>query len=270
MVESRRRRRAFLRESVIVVVAAVVIAVVVKTFFFQAFSIPSGSMNNTLLKGDRVLVDKFSPWFEAEPTRGDVVVFKDPGHWLDGSAEAPAPHSGVGYDVQNALSDVGLMPSADESYLIKRVIAVGGDTVDCRAGRPLSVNGVVLHEPYLYPGATPCNDDAVGTVVVPAGDLWVMGDHRDDSADSRTQRLRGNGGGFVPVSDVVGRADVVVWPLSHWAALPEPDTFHQSGLSQPADGIAEPAAIAALAVLALSALFLLRRRRRLRRVPRRA
>ncbi|WP_042421673.1 signal peptidase I [Streptacidiphilus anmyonensis] len=266
MAESRRGGRSFLRESVVVIVAAVVIAVLVKTFFFQAFSIPSGSMNSTLIKGDRVLVDKFSPWFGSTPARGDVVVFKDPGHWLDGTAEAPAPHSGFGYDVQNALSDIGLMPSADESYLIKRVIAVAGDTVDCRAGQPLRVNGVVLHEPYLYPGATPCDDDAVGTVVVPKGDLWVMGDHRDDSADSRTQRLRGNGGGFVPVSDVVGRADVVVWPLGHWAALAEPDTFHQSGLSQPGDGIAEPLAIGALAALTLAALLLLRRRRRSRRL----
>ncbi|WP_042382479.1 signal peptidase I [Streptacidiphilus melanogenes] len=268
MAESRRARRSLLRDSAIVVVAAVVIALVVKTFFFQAFSIPSGSMNNTLLKGDRVLVDKFSPWFGAEPARGDVVVFKDPGHWLDDTAEAPTPHNGVGAYVQNALSDIGLMPSADENYLIKRVIAVGGDTVSCRAGQPLRVNGVILHEPYLYPSATPCDDDAVGTVVVPAGDLWVMGDHRDDSADSRTQRLRGHGGGFVPVSDVVGRADVVVWPLSRWAALPEPDTFHQSGLSQPGDGILEPLALGALVVLTLGLALLYRRRRRVRRVRR--
>jgi signal peptidase I len=262
VAEIRRRRRSFLRESVIVIGAAIVIAVVVKTFFFQAFSIPSGSMNNTLLKGDRVLVDKFSPWFGAAPARGDVVVFKDPGQWLDGSAEAPQPHSGFGYDIQSALSDIGLMPSADDNYLIKRVIAVGGDTVSCQAGQPLRVNGAVLREPYLYPSASPCDDDAVGTVKVPEGDLWVMGDHRDDSADSRTQRLRGHGGGFVPVSDVVGRADVVVWPLGRWTALPEPDTFHQPGLSQAGDGIAEPLAVGTLVVLSLSGALLLRRRRR--------
>jgi signal peptidase I len=195
-----------------------------------------------------------------------VVVFKDPGHWLDGTPEAPQPHGGVGYDVQSVLSEIGLMPSADDSYLIKRVIAVGGDTVSCRAGRPLSVNGVALHEPYLYPSATPCDDDAVGTVVVPKGDLWVMGDHRNDSADSRAQRLRGHGGGFVPVSDVVGRADVVVWPLERWETLAEPETFRQAGLSQPGDGVAEPIALGALVVLPLSGVILFRRERRRRGV----
>jgi signal peptidase I len=262
MAGSRRAGRSLARESIIVVVAAILIAVLVKTFFFQAFSIPSGSMNNTLLKGDRVLVDKFSPWFGATPARGDVVVFKDPGQWLDGTPEAPQPHSGVGYDVQSVLSAIGLMPSADDSYLIKRVIAVGGDTVSCQAGQPLRVNGLPLHEPYLYPGATPCDDDPVGTVRVPRGELWVMGDHRDDSADSRTQRRRGHGGGFVPLSDVVGRADVVVWPIGRWSTLAEPDTFHQSGLSQAGDGVAEPIALGALVVLPASGAVLLRRRRR--------
>ncbi|RAG83383.1 signal peptidase I [Streptacidiphilus pinicola] len=265
MAESGRGGRSLLRETIVVVGAALVIAVLVKTFFFQAFSIPSGSMNNTLLKGDRVLVDKFSPWFGATPARGDVVVFKDPDHWLDGTPEAPQPHPGLGHDVQSVLSDVGLMPSADDSYLIKRVIAVGGDTVSCQAGRPLRVDGVVLHEPYLYPGATPCDNDAVGTVVVPKGDLWVMGDHRNDSADSRTQRRAGRDGGFVPVADVVGRADVVVWPVGRWATLPEPDTFHQAGLPRPGDGVAEPIALATLVLLPLSGAALLGRGRRRRR-----
>ncbi|WP_236656602.1 signal peptidase I [Streptacidiphilus jiangxiensis] len=248
-----------------VVVSALVLAVLVKTFAFQAFSIPSDSMNNTLLKGDRVLVDKFSPWFGATPTRGDVVVFKNPGHWLDDTPEAPQPHSGFGYDVQNLLSDVGLMPAVDQSFLIKRVIAVGGDTVSCVAGQPVKVDGVALHEPYLYPGATPCDEDAVGTVVVPKGDLWVMGDHRNDSADSRYQRIHGRGGGFVPLSDVVGRADVVAWPLGRWATLPEPATFQQAGLTRPDDGLTEPIAVGAIvAVVLAGAAFLLRRRRRQR------
>ncbi|MEY9877313.1 signal peptidase I [Streptacidiphilus sp. MAP12-33] len=249
----RRGGGSFLREASVVVVAALVLAVVVKTFGFQAFSIPSGSMNNTLLKGDRVLVDKFSPWFGATPARGDVVVFKDPGHWLEGTPEAPKPHSGLGYDVQNVLSDVGLMPSASDSYLIKRVIAVGGDTVTCVAGQPLRVDGHALSEPYLFPGEKPCDTNPVGTVKVPKGDLWVMGDHRDDSADSRWQRIQGRGGGFVPLSDVVGRADIVAWPIGRWATLPEPATFHQPGLTAPDDGLAEPIAIGAIAVVAVAA-----------------
>ncbi|WP_319661768.1 signal peptidase I [Streptomyces sp. MI02-7b] len=210
------------QELPILIVVALVVALGIKTFFVQAFSIPSGSMQNTLQVGDRVLVDKFTPWFGAEPQRGEVVVFRDPGGWLD---DQPAQDGGASPNViSKALAFVGLMPSADEQDLIKRVIAVGGDTVTCERGEPVEVNGRPLNEPYVYPGATPCDDLPVGTVKVPKDHLWVMGDHRDSSRDSRAH-VEEPGGGFVPVDDVIGRAFVVAWPLSRWSLLPVPATF---------------------------------------------
>ena len=195
------------------VVVALLLALFVKTFLLQAFVIPSDSMNDTIVRGDRVLVDKLSPWFGRTPHRGEVVVFHDPGDWL---ADEPVAHPS---SLDRALAAVGLMPDPGERDLIKRVIAVGGDTVDCRAGQPVRVNGKPLHEPYLYPGATPCDNDPVGTVTVPKDHLWVMGDHRNDSEDSRFHQLAHAGDGFVPVSDVIGQAVVIAWPVADWRGL---------------------------------------------------
>ncbi|MFE9425026.1 signal peptidase I [Kitasatospora sp. NPDC006697] len=222
----KRKQRPFWQELPILVVLALVLALVIKTFFVQAFSIPSGSMENTLLPGDRVLVDKLTPWFGAKPERGDVVVFKDPNNWL---ADEPVAKSNV---FQQALGYVGLMPAAGDRDLIKRVIAVGGDTVDCEAGKPVTVNGVALDEPYINSQTTPCGKFPVGRITVPKDHLWVMGDNRDNSADSRYHHLDGPGDGFVPESDVVGRAFAVAWPLTRWNTLPVPSTFNQHGLAQ--------------------------------------
>ncbi|WUL62389.1 signal peptidase I [Streptomyces sp. NBC_00344] len=191
----------------------------------QAFSIPSESMQNTLLVGDRVLVDKLTPWFGAEPERGEVVVFHDPGGWLEGE---PTPDPNV---AQKFLSFIGLMPSANEKDLIKRVIAVGGDTVECKKGGPVVVNGKALSEKsYIYPGNTPCDDQPFGPIHVPKGRIWVMGDHRQDSLDSRYhQNLPG--GGTVSVNKVVGRAFTVAWPIDRWSWLGIPGTFDQPGIS---------------------------------------
>ncbi|WUD77951.1 signal peptidase I [Streptomyces sp. NBC_00510] len=217
-----RAQRPWWQELPILVVVALVMALGIKTFFVQAFSIPSGSMQNTLQVGDRVLVDKLTPWFGATPQRGEVVVFRDPGGWLRGQ-----PQQSGGNVITKAFAFIGLAPSSDERDLIKRVIAVGGDTVECERGEPVTVNGKPLDEPYVYPGATPCDDLPVGKVTVPEGHLWVMGDHRDASWDSRAH-VNEPGGGFVPLDDVVGRAFVVAWPVPRWSTLPVPATFDRS------------------------------------------
>ncbi|MFF4652385.1 signal peptidase I [Streptomyces sp. NPDC001380] len=248
------KQRSFWKELPILVGIALVLALVIKTFFVQAFSIPSESMQNTLQKGDRVLVDKLTPWFGAEPERGEVVVFKDPGNWL--GDEPVETSGGLAGGLQKVLGWVGLMPSADEKDLIKRVIGVGGDTVECHGSGPVEVNGKALDEPYVFPGAPACDPDKQFTVKVPDGRIWVMGDHRNDSSDSRFH-MDEPGGGTVPVKNVVGRAFVVAWPLARWATLPVPGTFHQPGLSA-AGSLVPPAAGLAGAV----PLTLLLRRRR--------
>ncbi|MBV6699118.1 signal peptidase I [Kitasatospora aureofaciens] len=261
-----KKKRPFWQELPILLVIALLLSLGIKTFFVQAFSIPSGSMEQTLDVGDRVLVDKFTPWFGAKPERGEVVVFRDPGGWLEGRPK-PSDDSVMGA-VQKALSTVGLMPSADEKDLIKRVIAVGGDTVECKKGSPVKVNGVVLDEPYIYPGSTPCDNDSVGTVTVPKDHLWVMGDHRDNSRDSRPHHNE-TGDGFVPVDNVIGRAFVVAWPISRWDTLPVPDTFDQKALGRQGNAapspLEAPSVPGAAALVAAVPLTLWRRRRAARR-----
>ncbi|MFC9623026.1 MULTISPECIES: signal peptidase I [Streptomyces] len=230
-----RKPRSFWKELPLLIGIALVLALLIKTFLVQAFSIPSDSMQDTLQRGDRVLVDKLTPWFGAEPKRGEVVVFHDPGGWLE---ETQTPNPNV---VQKFLSFIGLMPSVEEKDLIKRVIAVGGDTVECKENGPVVVNGKALDEKsFIFPGNTPCNDEPFGPIKVPEGRIWVMGDHRQNSRDSRYhQELPGSG--TVSNDEVVGRAIVVAWPINRWATLPVPKTFDQPGLS--AVAAAAPGAI---------------------------
>ncbi len=220
-----RKQRSFWKELPLLIGIALILALLIKTFLVQAFSIPSESMMNTLKKGDRVLVDKLTPWFGSEPERGEVVVFHDPGGWLE-TAQTPAPNA-----IQKFLSFIGLMPSAEEKDLIKRVIAVGGDTVSCKEGGKVVLNGKELDETaYLYPGSVPCQD-SFGPIKVPQDRIWVMGDNRQNSLDSRFhQELPG--GGTVAEDQVVGRAVLVVWPVTRWATLPVPDVFDQPGLDR--------------------------------------
>ncbi|BDM71940.1 hypothetical protein HEK616_54270 [Streptomyces nigrescens] len=219
----RRRQRSYLKEIPILVGVALAIALVLKTFLVQAFVIPSGSMEQTIRIGDRVLVDKLTPWFGSKPERGDVVVFKDPGGWLKGEQHQPTDDAGAFQPVKDAMTFIGLLPSADEQDLIKRVVAVGGDTVKCcdKQGR-VTVNGSPLTEPYIHPGNPP--SQIKFTVNVPTGRIFVMGDHRSDSADSRFH-LDEPYRGTVSEDNVVGRAVVIAWPFSHWRRLEEPDTF---------------------------------------------
>jgi signal peptidase I len=208
-------------EVVVVLGMALLLSLLIKTFLVQAFFIPSSSMENTLLIGDRVLVSKLTPGvFDLH--RGDVVVFKDPGGWLTAEGAQPPPQGGgVGSTVRNALSFVGLLPQDSGEHLIKRVIGTGGDhVVCCDANDRITVNGAAIDEkPYLVPGARP--SDKPFDVTVPYGYLWVMGDNRPVSADSRLHLSLNNG--MVPVHDVVGKAFVIVWPFSRAGGLGTPD-----------------------------------------------
>ncbi|MFF8670430.1 signal peptidase I [Streptomyces sp. NPDC015242] len=220
----RRRRRGAVKEIPLLVGVAVLIALVLKTFLVQAFVIPSGSMEQTIRIGDRVLVDKLTPWFGSEPKRGDVVVFKDPGGWLqDEQPTAKKDDPVVIKQIKEGLTFIGLLPSENEKDLIKRVVGVGGDRVKCcdAQGR-VTVNDVPLNEDYLYPGAAP--SDTPFDITVPEGRLWVMGDHRNNSADSRAHQDT-DYGGTVSEDEVVGRAMVIAWPLGHWTTLEEPNTY---------------------------------------------
>lgn len=221
-----KKPRSFWKELPLLIGIALLLALLIKTFLVQAFSIPSDSMMNTLQRGDRVLVDKLTPWFGSEPERGEVVVFHDPGGWLEGELTTD-PNA-----LQTFLSWIGLMPDPAEKDLIKRVIAVGGDTVSCKEGGKVILNGKTLDETsYIYPGSSPCGDKPFGPITIPEGSIWVMGDNRQNSLDSRYhQNLPG--GGTVPNDEVVGRAVVVAWPVTRWATLPVPSTFDQPGLSQ--------------------------------------
>ncbi|MGW8380732.1 signal peptidase I [Actinacidiphila sp. SB3-2] len=219
----RRRRLSATKEIPILIGVALLIALVLKTFLVQAFVIPSGSMEQTIRIGDRVLVDKLTPWFGSKPHRGDVVVFKDPGGWLEGEQKPKQdPPAGLKQGKQ-LLSFIGLLPSDDEQDLIKRVVGVGGDRVRCcdSAGK-VTVNGTPLKEPYVHPGNAP--SQMKFDVTVPIGRVFVMGDHRANSADSRFH-LREGHRGTVPEQDVVGRAVVIAWPFGHWRRLEEPATY---------------------------------------------
>ena len=200
-------------------VVAIVLSFLIKTFLFRAFYIPSESMVDTLDVNDRIFVNLLVP----EPfalERGDVVVFQDTKGWLVPAAERPA---GPFTWVQDGLMFVGLLPDNSEQHLVKRVIGLPGDhVVCCDAGSRLTVNGAPLDEKYVNPAEVPQVRDF--DVVVPDGKVWVMGDNRNHSADSRAHL--DSGGGFVDVADIEGKAAVIAWPLNRISALDNyPDVF---------------------------------------------
>lgn len=204
----------FVRETVLVLVSAMVISLVLKTFFIQPFYIPSESMSPTLEIGDRIVVNKLAPG-PFDIGRGDVVVFLDPGGWLSGT-EVPELNP-----VQKALTWIGLLPENAGEHLIKRVIGLPGDNVVCcnEAGQ-ITVNGVAIDEPYIAEGAVP--SEVPFDVVVPSEHVWLLGDNRPHSADSRFNE-GSVGGGFVPIANIVGRAFVIILPLDRMGSIASAD-----------------------------------------------
>jgi signal peptidase I len=221
----KRKQRSFWRELPILIAVALLLAVVIKTFAIQAFWIPSGSMENTLEINDRVLVNKIV-YHTRDIHRGDIVVFNGDGSWDPGTIPVTGnvfQQFGDGFASMFGFGRPG-------DILIKRVIGIPGDRVACcDAQGQITVNGVALTEQsYLYPGSAPSLSRF--NIVVPPGRLWVMGDNRLDSADSR-DHMGDPGGGTVPESAVIGRAFVIIWPPSRWRILPIPATFEQPALN---------------------------------------
>jgi len=224
---ARRKRRLglFIRDILIIVVLAVFASFLVKTFLIRSFYIPSASMENTLMINDRIIVNELVPNL-VPISRGDVVVFRDPGGWLAASPPPPNQPPLVAA-VEGFLSFVGLAAPDSNDHLVKRVIGLPGDQVTCCNVRgQMSVNGVPLTEPYInFPkGETKASADGFD-VIVPKNSLWVMGDNRYMSKDSRYNTATPLKG-FVPISNVVGRVFVISWPVSRWSWLGSyPDVF---------------------------------------------
>jgi signal peptidase I len=249
-----RKGRSFWRELPVLIVVALVIALVIKSFVVQAFYIPTGSMQNTLEIGDKVLVNKLVYHFRSiEP--GDIIVFNGDGSWEPEPTLGPPSSDPVVrlYDATlNPLfhSISGLFGTAPgQEDFIKRVIGVPGDHVACcNAQGDVTVNGVALHEQsYLFPGNPPSMQRF--SITVPPGRLWVMGDHRSISWDSRGH-MQDPGDGTIPENMVIGRAFMIVWPPSRWRILPIPSTFGQPGINAPSRPAAAAPATAAARVVA--------------------
>lgn len=223
-----KRRRGFLvflRDVIVIVVIAALVSFVVKTFVVRSFYIPSASMERTLMVKDRILVDELTPrWNDYE--RGDVVVFKDPGGWLAGQPQTPAqPPLIEAFDWM--LNVIGISATDSQDHLVKRVIGLPGDhVVCCNALGQITVNGAPIDElGYLnLPDGDTAASNEPFDVVVPEGSLWLLGDNRDRSRDSRAHQDLPSGG-FVPIENVVGKAFFTTWPFDRMGTI---DGHHDS------------------------------------------
>ncbi|CAB4566522.1 MAG: signal peptidase I [Actinobacteria bacterium] len=213
-----RNKGSLLKELPILIVVALVVSLFIKSFLVQFFYIPSGSMENTLQIQDRVAVNKV-PFISDNIKRGDIVVFRDPNNWLPENVENSS--NSLVAKAKSLLVTVGVLPNPAKQYLVKRVIGVAGDrVVCCTEGKKLSINGVEVTEPYIYGGDAP--SDMKFDVTVPEGKLWVLGDHRGASADSRYHQEDINSG-FVPLERVSGRVVAVIWPFKNLTYVPRVD-----------------------------------------------
>jgi len=210
------RKGSVLREFPILVIVALAVSLVIKSFLVQFFYIPSGSMENTLQINDRVAVNKI-PFISNSINRGDVVVFRDPSNWL------PEPYVDnqniVIAKIKDGLVLVGVLPNPAKQYLVKRVIGIAGDNVVGKDG-VVTINGKKTTEPYIFAGNKASELDF--NVTVPEGKIWVMGDHRGASADSRYHQDDVNNG-FVPESKVTGRVLGIIWPIKNVGTVPSQD-----------------------------------------------
>jgi signal peptidase I len=211
-------------EIIFIILLAVSVSLTLKTFLFESFIIPSASMETTLKINDRIAVDKLSMWFNKKPKRQDVVVFSDPGGWLTEQEATETNTPALTKIFKNVLNFLGMIPSSKEGFLVKRIIGVGGDTVQCcDNNNNIMVNGKALEENYLH---FPDYSDSQHTlhapitfkVKVPKHYLWVMGDNRYNSCDSLCH-VNDISHGFVPENDIVGRVSYIIWPLSHFKKL---------------------------------------------------
>lgn len=213
-----RNKGSLLKELPILIVVALVVSLFIKSFLVQFFYIPSGSMENTLQIQDRVAVNKV-PFISENINRGDVVVFRDPDNWLPEYLDSSS--NSLVAKAKSLLVTVGVLPNPAKQYLVKRVVGVAGDRIICcTKDEKLSVNGVEVTEPYIYGGDSP--SDMKFDVTVPEGKLWVMGDHRGASADSRYHQEDINSG-FVPLDRVSGRVVAVIWPFKNITYVPKID-----------------------------------------------
>lgn len=226
-----RKRGSFWRELPVLLVIAVVLALLINTFLVKAFFIPSGSMEQTLhgcpgCSGDRVLVNKVTYRLH-DPRPGDIVVFKGPESWAP-EIVTQEPGNPVQRALRAVASTFGVATPGEKDF-VKRVVAVGGQTVQCcdTKGRVM-VDGRGLDEPYVYSSDPSFEEIPFGPVTVPAGRLWMMGDHRDESADSRAH-LNDADQGTIPVDNVIGKAFVIIWPVGRWATLGTPPDFGGAG-----------------------------------------
>ncbi len=210
------RKGSLLRELPLLVILALVVSLLIKSFLVQFFYIPSGSMENTLQIKDRVAVNRL-PFIGNDIGRGDVVVFRDPAGWLPEASSVSG--NGITNTIREGLVLVGIIPNPAKQYLVKRVIGVAGDNVVAK-DQVLTINGKPTNEPYIFAGNTPSDTDF--NITVPEGKVWVMGDHRGASGDSRVHQDDVNNG-MVPLEKITGRVVATIWPFNRIGLVPSHD-----------------------------------------------